>query len=122
MAVHPMLHEPVTGNDQRRDPPAPGEAVTAESFNVNNVQPVIAASSAYQWAILTGGESPELKATEFQMVEQPLRDHQVWTVLIHGRQWLTTHASAAGLGSADACPDFPRRSPNRDRHLRRGAR
>jgi hypothetical protein len=63
--VHPTLHEPLTGNDQRTGPLTPGETIPAEPLDVDEIQPVITDSAAYQCAILAGGESLELKATEF---------------------------------------------------------
>jgi len=65
-----MLYQPIAGNNQRRCPLTPREAIAAESLNMDKVNPVIGHSIPHHWPVLARGDSTELKATQLENVEE----------------------------------------------------
>jgi hypothetical protein len=60
-AIYPALHQCALGDDQRRYPLSPGEAVAAESLDVDEVDPVTADSVSPQRSVLACRDPLELK-------------------------------------------------------------
>jgi hypothetical protein len=69
-ALHPALHERVRRDDKWGCPLSPGEAVMAESLDVDQVHPAIADSVSHQRPVDALRRALERKSTALSTVEQ----------------------------------------------------
>jgi hypothetical protein len=68
-AIRSALDQSVSWNDQRRRPLSPSEAIATGSFDMDEIQVVIADSVPHQRAILAASGALELESKRFQVIE-----------------------------------------------------